>query len=88
MKKLLTIITAIIFPLSVVTAQPGSNRDSWNSAPAIFEGSAKRMNAIIKFPSKEAAVNCYNDPLYEDIKKIRINSTENCTMVLVKQLNR
>lgn len=49
-----------------------------------FEGSAKRMNAIIKFPSKEAAMNCYNDPSYEDIKQIRITSTKNCTMVLVK----
>lgn len=52
----------------------------------VFEGSAKRMNAIIKFPSKEAAMNCYNDPSYEGIKKIRINSTKNCTMVLVKHL--
>lgn len=53
----------------------------------VFEGSARRMNAIIKFPSKAAAMNCYNDPSYEDIKQIRINSTKNCTMVLVKHLN-
>jgi uncharacterized protein (DUF1330 family) len=54
----------------------------------LFEGAAKRMNAIIKFPSKEAAVDCYNDPDYQPIKKIRVDSTENCTMVLVKELAR
>ena len=53
----------------------------------VFEGFAKQMNAIIKFPSKEAAMNCYNDPEYESIKKIRLDSTANCSMVLVKQLN-
>ncbi|HEV8284984.1 MAG TPA: DUF1330 domain-containing protein [Chitinophagaceae bacterium] len=51
-----------------------------------LEGKAKTMNAIIKFPSMEAALNCYNDPEYQEkIKKIRINSTKNCTMVLVKE---
>jgi uncharacterized protein (DUF1330 family) len=50
----------------------------------VFEGSAKRMNAIIKFPSKTAALNCYNDPAYKDIKQIRLNSTRNCTIALVR----
>lgn len=49
------------------------------------EGKAKTMNAIIKFPSEEAALSCYNDPEYQPIKAIRINSTANCTMVLVKE---
>ncbi|MBI1767653.1 MAG: DUF1330 domain-containing protein [Bacteroidetes bacterium] len=52
----------------------------------VFEGTSKTMNAIIKFPSSDTANKCYNDPEYEPIKKIRINSTKNCTMVLVKQL--
>ncbi|MFZ6013342.1 MAG: DUF1330 domain-containing protein [Bacteroidota bacterium] len=52
----------------------------------VFEGSAKTMNAIIRFPSKEAAEKCYNDPEYEPIKNLRHNTTKNCTMVLVKQL--
>jgi uncharacterized protein (DUF1330 family) len=53
-----------------------------------LEGKAKTMNAIIKFPSMEAALGCYNDPEYQEkIKPIRINSTGNCTMVLVKQFN-
>jgi uncharacterized protein (DUF1330 family) len=49
-----------------------------------IEGSAKHMNAIIRFPSEEAALNCYNDPEYQEVKKIRVNSTANCSMVLVK----
>ena len=53
-----------------------------------LEGIAKTMNAIIRFPSMESALNCYNDPEYQDkIKPIRINSTTNCTMVLVKEFN-
>ena len=51
-----------------------------------LEGKAKTMNAIVKFPSMEAAINCYNDPEYQQqIKPIRIRSTGNCTMVLVHE---
>ena len=52
-----------------------------------LEGNAKTMNAIVKFPSKEAALGMYNDPEYQEIKKIRINSVKNCTMILVNQFN-
>ncbi|ANH82756.1 hypothetical protein A8C56_18815 [Niabella ginsenosidivorans] len=48
------------------------------------EGTARKMNAIIKFPSLEAALQCYNDPEYAAIKEIRHRSVKNCTMVLVK----
>ena len=51
------------------------------------EGTAKNMNAIIRFPSEDAALNCYNDPEYQEVKKIRLNSTSNCSMVLVKHFN-
>jgi uncharacterized protein (DUF1330 family) len=50
------------------------------------EGSAKNMNAIIRFPSEEAAMSCYNDPEYQEVRKIRLRSTANCSMVLVKEL--
>jgi len=53
-----------------------------------LEGVARKMNAIIKFPSEEAALNCYNDPEYQPVKQIRINSTKNCTMVLVKKFTK
>ena len=50
------------------------------------EGNARTMNAIVKFPSLQDALNCYNDAEYQrEVKQIRQNSTRNCTMVLVKQ---
>ena len=53
-----------------------------------LEGLIKTMNAIVKFPSLEDALGFYNDPEYQEkIKPIRINSTANCTMVLVTQFN-
>jgi len=50
-----------------------------------LEGKAKTMNAIIKFPSMEAALGMYNDPEYQEIKKFRLNSTRDTTMVLAHQ---
>jgi uncharacterized protein (DUF1330 family) len=53
-----------------------------------LEGKVKTMNAIVKFPSMEAALGFYNDPEYQEkIRPIRLNSTNNCSMVLVKQFN-
>ena len=52
----------------------------------VLEGKIKTMNAIVKFPSMEAALGFYNDPEYQEkIRPIRLGSTTNCTMVLVKQ---
>lgn len=47
------------------------------------EGAVKKMNAVIKFPSEAAALQCYNDPAYQPLKAIRWASTDNCTMTLV-----
>ena len=52
------------------------------------EGRAKNMNAIIRFPSEQAALSCYNDPEYQQVRKVRIDSTSNCTMVLVKHFEK
>jgi len=52
----------------------------------VIEGHARTMNAIIRFPSKDAALGLYNDPEYQEAKRIRQRSTTNCTMVLVKDL--
>lgn len=50
-----------------------------------LEGQAKTLNAIIRFPSEEAALGLYNDPEYQaGIRDIRLRSTKNTTMVLVK----
>ena len=49
----------------------------------VVEGTGRTMNAIIRFPSKEAALGLYNDPEYQVAKQIRKRSTSNVTMVLV-----
>ena len=51
------------------------------------EGQPRKMNAIIRFPSLEAALECYRDPDYQPVKEIRQRSVENCTMVLVRQFS-
>jgi uncharacterized protein (DUF1330 family) len=51
-----------------------------------LEGQVRTMNAIIKFPSEEAALGLYNDPEYQaEIRNIRLRSTKNITMVLAKE---
>jgi uncharacterized protein (DUF1330 family) len=49
------------------------------------EGKARTMNAIIRFPSREAALGLYNDPDYQEAKRIRQGSTANATMVIVEE---
>jgi uncharacterized protein (DUF1330 family) len=51
----------------------------------LVEGSARTMNAIIRFPSKEDALGLYNDPAYQEAKRIRQASTKNVSMVLVEE---
>ncbi len=52
----------------------------------VIEEVARTMIAVIRFPSKEAALGLYNDPDYQEAKRIRQESTTNCTMVLVEEL--
>jgi uncharacterized protein (DUF1330 family) len=49
------------------------------------EGTVRTMNAVIRFPSKEAALGLYNDPAYQDAKRVRQASTKNISMVLVDE---
>jgi len=51
----------------------------------VVEGKARTMNAIIRFPSKEAALGLYHDPDYQEAKRIRQGSTSNVSMVLVEE---
>ena len=53
--------------------------------PKALEGTPKTMNAIIEFPSEDAADNFYNDPEYQAFIDLRLNSTSNCTMIILKQ---
>ena len=56
-----------------------------DTAGYLVEGTARTMNAIIRFPSREAALGLYNDPGYQEAKRIRQASTRNITMVLVDE---
>ena len=56
-----------------------------DTSALLVEGSARTMNAIIRFPSKEAALGLYNDPDYQEAKRIRQASTRNVSMVLVDE---
>jgi uncharacterized protein (DUF1330 family)/catechol 2,3-dioxygenase-like lactoylglutathione lyase family enzyme len=53
-----------------------------------LEGPARTMNAIIRFPSREAALGLYGDPAYQEAKRIRQGSTTNISMVLASHLRR
>lgn len=50
----------------------------------VMEGTLRTMNAVVKFPSWEAALACYHDPEYERLKNIRLNTTSNGSIVLAK----
>jgi len=52
----------------------------------VVEGTGRTMNAIIRFPSKEAALGLYNDPDYQEAKRIRQASTKNISMVLAQEI--
>ena len=56
-----------------------------DTAAFVVEGTGRTMNAIIRFPSKDAALALYNDPDYQEAKRIRQASTRNVSMVLVDE---
>lgn len=58
-----------------------------DTAALVVEGTARTMNAIIRFPSKDAALGLYNDPDYQEAKRIRHSSTTNIMMVLVDEFS-
>jgi uncharacterized protein (DUF1330 family) len=70
--------------LALLPKYGGEVLASDTSAYAV-EGDARTMNAIIRFPSKDAALRLYHDPEYQEAKRIRQRSTSNCTMVLVEE---
>jgi uncharacterized protein (DUF1330 family)/catechol 2,3-dioxygenase-like lactoylglutathione lyase family enzyme len=59
-----------------------------DTAPYVVEGRARTMNAIIRFPSREAALGLYADPMYQEAKRIRQASTSDITMVLAEAFAR
>ncbi|HEU5074304.1 MAG TPA: DUF1330 domain-containing protein [Polyangiaceae bacterium] len=51
----------------------------------LVEGSARTMNAVIRFPSRAAALGLYEDPEYQEAKRLRQRSTSNISMVLARE---
>ncbi len=49
-----------------------------------LEGRAAGVNVVLRFDSEEAVRNWYNDPEYQPVKQIRLNSTKNTVAVLAK----
>lgn len=58
-----------------------------DTAAYAVEGRPRTMNAIIRFPSREAALGLYQDPDYQDAKRLRQRSTSNSTMLLVEAID-
>lgn len=54
----------------------------FNAQP--LEGEKRGVYVVLKFASEAAALNWYNDPDYEPIKKMRFASCNNGNMVLAK----
>jgi uncharacterized protein (DUF1330 family) len=54
----------------------------------VVEGKRRTMSAVIRFPSREAALGLYNDPAYQEAKRLRQSTTENITMVLATEFGR
>ncbi|WNO08551.1 DUF1330 domain-containing protein [Teredinibacter sp. KSP-S5-2] len=53
----------------------------------VLEGKGSMINVIVQFESEIAAMDFYNDPEYNLVKQIRLNATQNGSLVLVKDLN-
>jgi uncharacterized protein (DUF1330 family) len=53
-------------------------------APTLLEGSPRGVVVVLRFDSEEAARSWYNDPAYEPVRKIRLDSTGNGFACLAK----
>ncbi len=50
-----------------------------------LEGEKRSVYVVLRFKSAEAALGWYTDPAYEAVKKIRLDSCDNSSLVLAKQ---
>ena len=73
------------YPPVVMALLPKCEVLASDTAAVLVEGIVRTMNAVIRFPSKEAALGLYNDPAYQDAKRVRQASTTNISMVLVDE---
>ena len=54
-------------------------------APKTVEGQGRGVNVVLRFESEEKALAFYNDPAYQPVKQIRLDSTANGTMTLAQE---
>ena len=50
-----------------------------------LEGPKRSVYVVLKFASEEAALGWYQDPAYESVKKIRLTSCNNNSLVLARE---
>jgi len=50
-----------------------------------LEGDKRSVYVVLRFKSEQAAMNWYNDPTYEPVKKIRLDSCGNGNLALARQ---
>jgi uncharacterized protein (DUF1330 family) len=72
--------------VAALLPQYGGELLAADTQPRVVEGTARTMNAIIEFPSFDAALGLYNDPVYQPLKRLRQAATSNVTMVLVPRV--
>jgi uncharacterized protein (DUF1330 family) len=74
------------YPPRVAALLPkyGGEVIAMDTSAYVVEGQGRTMNAIVKFPSREACLGLYNDPDYQEAKRIRQASATNNTMVIVE----
>jgi uncharacterized protein (DUF1330 family) len=75
------------YPARVIALLPkyGGQVLASDTSAYVLEGEPRRMNAIIRFPSKAAALGMYTDADYQEAKRIRQASTRNATLILVQE---
>lgn len=50
-----------------------------------LEGEKRTAYVVLRFSSEKAALAWYNDPAYDDVKKMRIDSSANSNVVLAHE---
>jgi uncharacterized protein (DUF1330 family) len=51
----------------------------------VLEGDKRSVYVVLRFGSEEAALGWYNDPAYDSVRKLRLDSSDNSNLALVKQ---
>ena len=54
-----------------------------DSDPQIVEGRGGELSVIISFPSKQAAIDAYNSPEYQELTKKRWASTKKTNLLII-----